>query len=368
MKVKSKANVGPSEADGNIPDQNSACSSAGSIPSKKAGKAKKPPNGKRAKPPQASTTPDGTIILKMLPIDKIRPNGWNPNQMCRADLKKFRKEVKRLGRLPKPIVVSQVEADYIIVDGEHGWMAAKLAGLTHVPCEVLLVDRFEAMRQTYVRNRHGTDDPLLLGRLFATMLAERKGLSNRRLAKELGCTEGTIRNHLNYVEAAKVRNGYAPGVADEEISLLNVKQVGVYLKLPTETRNEWLDAGADLQTARLYRIVITPSNETQASSNSFTSKNSSGDEAILSPNEDDEFNWNEITSFDPSVLTQLNRQWQLADRPTRQKFIASVLTQEAVEKAYRTRARTYHPDRGGDTEKFKKLQSAYEDIVCMIPL
>lgn len=36
--------------------------------------------------------------------------------------------------------------------------------LSHVPCVVIGADDFEAMRQTYKRNRSGDDDPSCWGR------------------------------------------------------------------------------------------------------------------------------------------------------------------------------------------------------------
>jgi len=35
---------------------------------------------------------------------------------------------------------------------------------------------------------------------------------------------------------------------------------------------------------------------------------------------------------------------------------------EEIKKAYRSLARTHHPDKGGDAEKFKKVQEAYETL------
>jgi len=55
-------------------------------------------------------------------------------------------EVRHLGRLPKPVVVRPHRDRWLIVDGEHGWRAAREAGLAEVPCEVIEVGDFEAMR------------------------------------------------------------------------------------------------------------------------------------------------------------------------------------------------------------------------------
>lgn len=117
-------------------------------------------------------------------------------------------EVRHLGRLPKPIVVKPNGQGFTIVDGEHGWRAAQEVGLETVSAEVIEADDFESRRQTYKRNQHGEHDPVLLGRMFRDMMAQRE-LSQRALAKEITVSEGTIRNALLYAEAADLRNSYA---------------------------------------------------------------------------------------------------------------------------------------------------------------
>ena len=96
----------------------------------------------------------------MLPVDRLRPNKWNPNSMTEEQETELLEEVRRLGRPSKTIVVRHVDDDYEIVDGEHNWNAAKKGGLVEVACEVVEVDECEAMRLTYVRNLHGTRNPV----------------------------------------------------------------------------------------------------------------------------------------------------------------------------------------------------------------
>ena len=196
------------------------------------------------------------ILVTMLSVSELHPSGWNPNVMSEAEYRAYVQEVQILGKIPKPIVVIRVENGYLIVDGEHAWKAATEAGFTEVPCEVIDVDRFEAMRQTLARNRHGENNPVLLGCLYELMGKERK-LSNRKLADQLGVSEGTIRNHRDYAKAAKLRNRYAPEGADELISGLNTKQVAAYLSLK-DKGNEWLDAGAKL--AHVEQLIALKSN------------------------------------------------------------------------------------------------------------
>lgn len=198
--------------------------------------------------------------LVELPVESIKPNAYNPNTMDTEEFAELVDEVRHLGRLPKPIVVNKGATGWVIVDGEHGWRAAREVGLPTVACEVVEVDSFEAMRQTYKRNRHGHNDPVRLGRMFRLMMKKR-GRSIRELADDIGVSEGTIRNNVVYAEAADLRNGYAhkagggDGELDLEIVHLSVRQVRKYVALPFPIRDEWFDAGADLVALQQATIV-----------------------------------------------------------------------------------------------------------------
>jgi ParB-like chromosome segregation protein Spo0J len=147
-------------------------------------------------------------------------------------------ECAHLGRLPKPIIVRPKGAGYEIVDGEHGWRAAVALDWPAVPCEIVDVDDFEARRETYKRNQHGSHHKVREGQLFRQMMTVR-GLSRRDFAKNIGVSEGTIRNALLYDAAAALRNGYA-------FEQLTVRQVRAYLRLPRVLADAWLECGAEL--------------------------------------------------------------------------------------------------------------------------
>jgi ParB/RepB/Spo0J family partition protein len=173
-----------------------------------------------------------------LRIDQIQPNDYNPNQMSPEAFAELVAEVRHLGRLPKPVVVRGQAAPYTIVDGEHGWRAAREAGLVEIDVESVAVDDFEAMRQTWKRNQHGEMSPTGQGRMFRRMMEARQ-LSQRALAAEIGVSEGTIRNCLLYAEAAEVRNGYA-------FDAWTVRDIRAFLALPADQREAWLDGGSEL--------------------------------------------------------------------------------------------------------------------------
>src|SRR5215471_18090491 len=193
-------------------------------------------------PPDATNAP-----IALLAVDHLAPNAYNPNEMTEAEFAELVAEVRHLGRLPKPVIVRPNGSGYVIVDGEHGWRAAREVGLAEVPCEVVAVDDFEAMRQTYKRNQHGTHNPVRLGQMFQQMMADRE-LSQRALAAAIEISEGTVRNAISYAEAASLRNSYA-------FEKLSVRQVRAYLGLPLPIADAWLDSGADLETLREATLV-----------------------------------------------------------------------------------------------------------------
>lgn len=192
---------------------------------------------------------DGTVLrthqairVTTLQIDCIYPNLYNPNEMTETGFDELVAEVRKLNRLPKPVVVRAYSSKigYEIVDGEHSWRAAKEVGFDKVECEIVEVDDFEAMSQTYKRNQHGSHNPVKLGQMFEKMCSDRL-VSIRQLARTISVSEGTVRNAINYARAARLRSGYA-------FEALNQDQVRLYLRLPCPINDLWLDSGARISS------------------------------------------------------------------------------------------------------------------------
>lgn len=225
--------------------------------------------GPRKKGTRVATTPlakaPGVLLreeltVQLLRVDQLTPNNYNPNELTAAEFDELVAEVRNLGRLPKPVVVRSVASGWQIVDGEHGWRAASTLGLTEVLCEVVEIDDFESMRQTFKRNQHGRHDPVKLGRMFELMM-EARGLSQRELATEMNISEATVRNGVIYACAAELRNRYAASAGEREqgheelIGCLTVRQVRAYVGLPAPISDVWLDAGADLKALAKASVV-----------------------------------------------------------------------------------------------------------------
>lgn len=68
--------------------------------------------------------------LKVVPIDDVRPNTWNPKEKNHDNVKKIETNIKRIG-FNEPIRVRENEG-FEIIDGEQRWTAAKNLGLKEV--------------------------------------------------------------------------------------------------------------------------------------------------------------------------------------------------------------------------------------------
>ena len=184
-----------------------------------------------------------------LSLQSIHPNNYNPSRMTSEEFEELVAEVKHLGQIAKPVIVRRDGDGYEIVDGEHNWRAAEAAAMETIPCEVQELDDFEAMRQTYKRNQHGTHNALMQGLMFKKMMAARD-VSQRRLAEEVEVSEGTIRNSLLYVVAAeRLEEATAdsdPLLETSRISRLTVRQIRYFLALPGRIGIAWLNGGAKI--------------------------------------------------------------------------------------------------------------------------
>jgi len=66
--------------------------------------------------------------------DRLTPNPWNYNTQRDATFSKLAASIRRHG-FTRPIIVRTLPGDIKqIIDGEHGWRAAKLLGMPLVPC------------------------------------------------------------------------------------------------------------------------------------------------------------------------------------------------------------------------------------------
>ena len=174
---------------------------------------------------------DFVMNIVTIPVDQIVSNSYNPNEMTDEQFSELVEQTRRSGHVFKPIVVRRDNDRFIIVDGEHTWLAAKDVGLAEVECEVMDISELEAMRQMLVRNLHGEHDPVQEARVYQRMMALGK-LSNRQLAKQVSKSEAGIRNTLKYLDALEEYQPAEGENPEEVVGKLTMKQIELFLKIP----------------------------------------------------------------------------------------------------------------------------------------
>jgi ParB/RepB/Spo0J family partition protein len=95
------------------------------------------------------------MLIKKIPINQIKENLWNPNELDEYEFKILVKNIKdkKVG-YTQPIEIRQISKDkYQVVDGAHRLKACQLAGLTEVECVISDYDNIQAKLQTLAKNK-----------------------------------------------------------------------------------------------------------------------------------------------------------------------------------------------------------------------
>lgn len=131
--------------------------------------------------------------VKVVNVSDIEPNKYNPNQMDHARFTTLRKEIREEGFL-QPLLLranpNKKGKQYIIIDGEHRWKAAKSEGLTEVPAIIVNKDVPQSQIATINMNRlRGEFDSVKLAHLIVDL---NKTYSVEELEDKLGIVGSEI--------------------------------------------------------------------------------------------------------------------------------------------------------------------------------
>jgi ParB-like chromosome segregation protein Spo0J len=78
--------------------------------------------------------------IKMIAVDKLEPNDWNPQTMTDAKFNELVEEIREDGFDDSIHVVPHPDPTkvgiYRIINGEHRWQAARVLGISEIPCVV----------------------------------------------------------------------------------------------------------------------------------------------------------------------------------------------------------------------------------------
>ena len=176
---------------------------------------------------------DSNRVL-FLPVDAIAPNPDQPRRVFpQHELEELAASIRSLGLL-QPLTVRRGERGWELVAGERRLRAAKLAGLTEVPCLSLQIDSQRSSLLALVENLQRRDldfweEALALNKLISTY-----HLSQEEAARRIGKSQSAVANKLRL------------------------------LKLPTPVLEHLRDGGATERHARALLPLADPALQIQA--------------------------------------------------------------------------------------------------------
>ena len=131
-----------------------------------------------------------------LQIDDIFPNPYQPRAVFSTDELKALSDSIRQNGILQPLIVRTVGEQYELVAGERRLRAAKLAGLTSVPCIVMEVSDRNSAILALVENIQRSDLNCFEEAAALEKLITCYGMTQEDAAMQLGRAQSTVANKL----------------------------------------------------------------------------------------------------------------------------------------------------------------------------
>ncbi len=136
-------------------------------------------------------------ISEFVPLEKCRPNQWNPNRMNKKEFEALKLSIKENGQT-KPIQVRPIKDGYEILGGYHTWLAMKELGLLEAEVNVRKLNDDDAKIFGLQDNISGQDDIMRLGKLVYELTE--KGYSIKKISQVYGEAEDALKDALKVVQ------------------------------------------------------------------------------------------------------------------------------------------------------------------------
>ena len=160
-------------------------------------------------------------------IGKLRMAAWNPRgKITPESVADLAASIKSLGLIQPVVAMMDADGTATLIAGHRRVVAAKLAGLDKVPCEVLVgVDEETARRMTFIENLQRADvDPLLESELVGSLL--KSGMTHDEIAAETGRGRQWVARRANLVNLSPSWRKRAKG--SEQITIDCLEHVAAY--------------------------------------------------------------------------------------------------------------------------------------------
>lgn len=136
----------------------------------------------------------GQVIF--LPIKAVTPDPANARMAFDAEeMCALADSIQKYGVL-QPITVRRIESGYGLVAGERRLRAAKMAGLTRIPCILVDADDIDTSILALVENLHRRDLDFIQEAEALHQLITTHGLSQEEAARRIGRSQSAVANKL----------------------------------------------------------------------------------------------------------------------------------------------------------------------------
>ncbi len=153
---------------------------------------------------QSVQTQDGESEAKLLRISEIMPDENQPRKTFEQQaLTQLASSIEEHGVL-QPVVVRQTPSGaYYIVAGERRWRAARLAGLSEIPVQIMDLTEQQAMEIALIENLQREDlDPIEEAQGIASLI-KRCDYTQETAAKQLSKSRSAVTNSLRLLQLPK---------------------------------------------------------------------------------------------------------------------------------------------------------------------
>ncbi len=163
-----------------------------------------------------------------LPVEAIYPNPSQPRKIFDSGgLQELAASIRTYGIL-QPLTVRRRNGEYELVAGERRLRAAKIAGLTEVPCILLTVDEEQSGMVALVENLQRRDLDYIEEAQGLARLMRQYGLNQEQAAARVGKSQSAVANKLRLLR-------HSPAVLDAlRENGLSERHARALLRLPTE--------------------------------------------------------------------------------------------------------------------------------------
>ena len=157
-----------------------------------------PPRLKTPPPIEPASASTATPIE--LPVNRIKPNPFQPRRQFREDALEELAQSIRVNGIIQPISVRKSGNDFEIIAGERRWRAGQLAGLTVVPVVVQEIADDKLLEVALIENIQREDlNAIELAEAFERMVTE-LSLSHEEIGRRTGKDRVTITNTIRLLQ------------------------------------------------------------------------------------------------------------------------------------------------------------------------